>query len=208
MPAEDNIFQNSARDIAGAEQTVNRAAQSMTNSLVLFQRAQKDTARAAKDFSRTLENAFVGAIIKGQSLGDVLRGLALDLSQQVLRQSLSPIAAAGGGFLASLFAPAAKGAAYAAGRITPLARGGIVSQPTFLPLRNGAALAGEAGPEAVLPLARTADGSLGVRAQNAAAQPVSVSVTINTPDAASFRASQSQIAAALQRAVARGSRNQ
>lgn len=40
----------------------------------------------------------------------------------------------------------------------------IVSSPTFFAFAKGAGLMGEAGPEAIMPLTRAADGSLGVRA--------------------------------------------
>ncbi|CDH34751.1 hypothetical protein XBI1_470006 [Xenorhabdus bovienii str. Intermedium] len=42
--------------------------------------------------------------------------------------------------------------------------GQIVSSPTFFAFAKGAGLMGEAGPEAIMPLTRSADGSLGVRA--------------------------------------------
>ncbi len=64
----------------------------------------------------------------------------------------------------------AKGGAFAGGRsITALARGGaltnrILRRPTLFPLADGLGLAGEAGPEAVLPLARMRSGELGVQA--------------------------------------------
>jgi len=61
--------------------------------------------------------------------------------------------------------PSAKGNAFDAGRLKAFAKGGtftnrIASRPTVAPM----ALFGEAGPEAIMPLTRTADGSLGVRA--------------------------------------------
>ena len=37
------------------------------------------------------------------------------------------------------------------------------NSPTLFPMRGGAGLMGEAGPEAIMPLARGADGKLGVR---------------------------------------------
>jgi lambda family phage tail tape measure protein len=46
------------------------------------------------------------------------------------------------------------------------ASGGIVSSPTFFPMANGTGLMGERGPEAVLPLARTTSGNLGVRSSS------------------------------------------
>ncbi|EBV7178825.1 phage tail tape measure protein, partial [Salmonella enterica subsp. enterica serovar Thompson] len=39
----------------------------------------------------------------------------------------------------------------------------IVSSPTYFAFAKGAGLMGEAGPEAIMPLTRSADGSLGVR---------------------------------------------
>jgi phage-related minor tail protein len=63
---------------------------------------------------------------------------------------------------------------------------------------------GEAGAEAVLPLARGADGALGVRTQ--AAAPMVVNFSITTADADSFRKSEAQVTAMLARAVGRGRR--
>jgi phage-related minor tail protein len=65
--------------------------------------------------------------------------------------------------------PAARGAVFQAGRVLPLAMGGIVTRPTLLPLATvgTTALIGEAGPEAVLPLARGASGKLGVQTSGA-----------------------------------------
>ena len=42
------------------------------------------------------------------------------------------------------------------------ANGGIVTRPTIFPFANGTGLMGEAGPEAIMPLKRGADGKLGV----------------------------------------------
>ena len=65
---------------------------------------------------------------------------------------------------------------------------------------------GEAGPEAIMPLARGADGKLGVRAGGGGGA-VQVTMNISTPDAAGFQRSQSQIAAEMSRAIQRGRRN-
>jgi tape measure domain-containing protein len=62
---------------------------------------------------------------------------------------------------------AANGATFSNG-IAKFATGGIVNGPTLFPFADGGAmqmgLMGEAGPEAILPLQRGSDGSLGVRA--------------------------------------------
>jgi phage-related minor tail protein len=71
---------------------------------------------------------------------------------------------------------------------------------------RGLGLMGERGAEAVMPLARGPDGRLGVRTGGGGGRPVSVTVNVSTPDAASFRRSEAQVSAALARAVARGQR--
>ncbi|MFY9685181.1 MAG: phage tail tape measure protein, partial [Pseudolabrys sp.] len=90
---------------------------------------------------------------------------------------------------------------------TPFAAGGVISAPAYFPLGpSGLGLAGEAGPEAILPLARGRDGRLGV-AMNGASVAGNVTVHIATPDADSFRRSEAYITGQIARAVARGQRS-
>ena len=103
--------------------------------------------------------------------------------------------------------PFAQGAGFVQGRVMPFASGGVVSTPTHFPMRNATGLMGEAGPEAIMPLKRGADGRLGVAAQGGAARPVNVTINVSTPDVAGFQRSQSQIAGQLGRILARGDRN-
>jgi len=68
-----------------------------------------------------------------------------------------------GGILGGIYA---NGAAFLNGRVTPFAHGGVLGGPTVFPMANGMGLAGEAGPEAVMPLRRLPSGRLGVEAAN------------------------------------------
>ena len=102
--------------------------------------------------------------------------------------------------------PFANGASFSQGRVTPFAHGGIVNSPTTFPMRGGTGLMGEAGPEAIMPLTRGADGRLGVRTQGGGS-PVNVVMNISTNDVAGFQRSQSQIAAQIQKVISRGQRN-
>ena len=68
----------------------------------------------------------------------------------------------------------ANGNAFDGSGIIPFARGGVVANPTLFRFAKGTGLMGEAGPEAIMPLARDGSGRLGVR--SAAASP---SVTVN-----------------------------
>ena len=177
--------------------------QSLTASLALeTQRLQAEMAsltRLGENFGATITRAFASAIIDGRKLSDVLKGLALSLSRQALSAAIKPL----GDLLGGLFANA-NGNVINGGRVQPFAGGGIVNSPVLFPLRGGTGLMGEAGPEAIMPLARGADGKLGVRGGGGA---TNITVNISTPDAASFAASQSQVAALIARAAARGQRN-
>jgi len=151
--------------------------------------------RLADNFGQTITRSFASAIVHGRKLSDVLKGLALSLAGQALSSALKPL----GGLLGQVVA-SAKGNV-----VTPFASGGIVSSSTLFPLRGGTGLMGEAGAEAIMPLARGGDGKLGVRMSGG--QAVNVTVNISTPDVAGFRQSQSQVASVITRAVSRGQRN-
>lgn len=74
----------------------------------------------------------------------------------------------------------ANGNAFAANGIVPYAKGGIVNSPTLFKFAKGGSMAtgvmGEAGPEAIMPLKRGADGKLGVQATGGGGVTVNVSV--------------------------------
>ena len=159
-----------------------------------------DLSRLGQSFGLNLTRAFAAAIVDGRKLSDVLRSLVLSFSQMALNSALKPL----GNILGQLFANA-EGNVFSAGRVTPFAAGGVVASPSLFAMRGGMGLMGEAGPEAIMPLARGADGKLGVR--GAGGGGVSVTVNIATPDAEGFRKSQSQVAALVARAVERGGRN-
>lgn len=180
------------------------------------------TAEAGKTLSTALssglDKAFGAALKDGAKLSDVLRTLALDVSRSAASSAIGgltgQISGALGGTLGAAIGqgigsilPFAKGAAFDAGKVRAFAKGGIVDGPTLFPMQGATGLMGEAGPEAILPLQRTADGRLGVASGGAGQGAPSVSVTIVTRDADSFASSRTQIAATLARAVDRGRRN-
>lgn len=162
-----------------------------------------------RDFGRTLTSAFDDVALRGKSLSETLRKLALNLSKLVLNSAVNSIGNSFGasfsGLAGSLFANA-DGNVIAGGRIQPFAKGGVVSSPLLFPLQGGTGLAGEAGAEAILPLQRGSDGRLGVAA-GGAAQPMQITFNVTATDADSFRRSETQIAAMIARATSRGQRN-
>ncbi|MFP2513973.1 phage tail tape measure protein [Buttiauxella agrestis] len=64
----------------------------------------------------------------------------------------------------------AKGGVYSSPDLSAYS-GGVVDSPTFFAFAKGAGVMGEAGPEAIMPLTRAADGSLGVRSVNGGGSP-------------------------------------
>jgi phage-related minor tail protein len=171
-----------------------------------FRREMDQASRIAEGFGRTMTRAFAGAAVQGRDLGDVLRGLALRLSSMAIGAALRPIEQGFAQLLGNLFVrpqPQPPGPPL---NILPHAAGGVIATPTYFPLGPNLGLAGERGAEAILPLARGADGKLGVRA-GGEARPLAVSVNISTPDAPSFRRSEAYLSGVIARAVARGERN-
>ena len=122
------------------------------------------------------------------------------------RRAVGGLLAQGVQGLMGAFSGYADGGAFAQGRVMPFAKGGIVASPVTFPMRGGTGLMGEAGPEAIMPLTRGADGRLGVQAAGGG-RPVNVVMNITTPDVQGFQRSQGQIAAQASRALARGQRN-
>ncbi len=161
----ERAFQNfteNAMNVAGAtEQAFNLTFSSMTNGLETFVTTGKMNFRS-----------FVA---------ELLAGLAKIMAQMAVMQ-----AATGIGKWMGLIGGAAGGAASGVGSGTaiqtaaanwsPFAKGGAISspdlsmysgqiltQPTFFKFAHGGGVAGEAGPEAILPLARDSRGYMGVR---------------------------------------------
>ena len=169
----------------------------------------KSAASLGKQFSSALISAFEGIAIKGKSLGDVFKSLALRLSELVLKAAMKPLENGLDNLFTGLFSGGlgfAKGGVVSLSMPVPFASGGVIQSPVAFPLRGGlTGIAGEAGPEAIMPLARGADGRLGVVAKGGGG--ISVTLNVSTPDAESFRRSETQIGAMLARAVSMGQRN-
>nr|WP_232621788.1 phage tail tape measure protein [Thioclava electrotropha] len=164
-------------------------------------------------FGRHLRSAFDGVVFDGLRLSDALRQVARSMADSVYNVAMKPVQQAVGGAVAnglnglvSGMFPFADGGAFSQGRVMPFAKGGVVSSPTSFAMRGATGLMGEAGPEAIMPLARGADGRLGVAAQGGG-RAVNVVMNVTTPDVAGFQRSSSQIAAQVSRALARGERN-
>lgn len=184
------------------------------------EREMRELNRLAALFGRTITGAFAQGSASGKSFDDTLKRLYMRLSDVAMQAALRPLEKQASSILTKIFSgiftwpPKAKGGS-GDGRsdipagflsIQPFASGGVIGTPTYFPLSSGGlGLAGEAGPEAILPLTRTAGGKLGVAAAGGAPS-ASIVVNIATPDADSFRRSEVYVTGQIARAVARGQR--
>jgi phage-related minor tail protein len=151
----------------------------------------------SKGVGSSLAGAFRGAITDGKSLQSVLGDVSKAFADIALRAALKPVGTLVSGVIENLFK------ATDPPLIKAFAAGGVVNTPSYFPTRGGLALAGEAGPEAIMPLARGPDGRLGVAGAGGA---VTVNFNVTAADARSFAASEAEVSAMLLRAVKRGTR--
>jgi phage-related minor tail protein len=186
----------SADDLAAAMDRV----QASSNSLTL----------SANAFAYAMTRAFTQATAGGKQLDDVFKSLALRISSLVVTQAFKPITSGIASVLTSGLNQVVAGLfgiKAGQGAIKPFAAGGLISTPTYFPLTNGGVgLAGEAGPEAIVPLTRGPDGRLGIAMSGGAAL-ANVTVQIATPDVEGFRRSEAYLTGQIAQAVARGQRN-
>jgi phage-related minor tail protein len=170
----------------------------------------KDLTASAGGFARAMTQAFSAAVTGGKQFDDVLKSLALRISDLAVRLAFKPLEKSLTSGIESLLSGltglggAAKKTEAASGAIKPFAAGGVIGTPTYFPLLGGGVgLAGEAGPEAIMPLRRGPDGRLGVSGSGGN----TINVQIATPDLENFRRSESYITGQIARAVARGQRS-
>ncbi|KEJ90210.1 phage tail tape measure protein [Sulfitobacter donghicola] len=219
--SDDESFEDLTTDASELNQTLGQTSvlvsgfdselRRMSTSLAA---TGKDVATLEKGLSRGLRQAFDGVVFDGMKLSDALSTVAQSLSNSAYNAAIKPVTEHFGGLLSQGVTglvegilPFANGAPFSSGRVMPFADGGVISQATHFGMRGGMGVMGEAGPEAIMPLARGADGKLGVRAGGGGGGN-NVVVNISTPDVAGFQRSRGQIAAQMSRALSAGQRNQ
>jgi hypothetical protein len=149
--------------------------------------ATQEAEKAAINFADVFESRFEAAIVKGEKLSTVIKGLAQDMLQLTLREAVTkPLAAAAGGFLRTAIGFADGGVMTASGPL-PLkaySKGGIASSPQV-------ALFGEGSmPEAYVPLP---DGRRIPVAMKGGSRPITVVNNMTIGDVASLQQVQAQL---------------
>lgn len=111
-----------------------------------------------------LTNAIMGLVDGTKSLAESLSGILRQVGTMFIQFGIKSLL------------PFADGGVINQGKVTPFAYGGVLSKPTLFPMANGMGLAGEAGPEAIMPLRRGPSGRLGVEASGGGVGNVVVNV--------------------------------
>ena len=137
------------------------AAQRQLTATMEEQAATQD--RVAKGLAGLFKAGLDGADAFKNALAGVISRLAEVLINSAFQSLVGGLGPQATGVLGAIF-PSADGNVISDGNIIPFASGGVVSRATMFPMRGGIGLMGEAGPEAIMPLSRGADGKLGVRA--------------------------------------------
>lgn len=154
------------------EDTVSEAFQGMGDAIVDFAVTGK---MEFSDFADSVVRDMMRIMVQQQIVGPLASGAGNFISD--LLAGLSSAAGSGiAGELSSVFANNAKGGAYNSPSLSAYSNG-IYDKPQLFAFAQGGVF-GEAGPEAIMPLKRGADGSLGVRASGGS---VNIVVNNNAP---------------------------
>ena len=184
-----------------------------------FDAAMRSLQNATKGFGQVFSSTISAAIQSGKGFEDTIKSIGKRLVDLALNQALKPLenlfgnlvgntagnllnAATGTGGTVTGFA---KGGMFQAGNASMFAKGGVVTNASAFSFGEKLGVMGEAGPEAIMPLGRGADGRLGVVASGEKPA-TNIVFNVQAHDATSFRKSEGQISAMLARAVARGKR--
>ena len=180
-------FQNQDADIKASEKELRSLAERVAleeqrtkvleeqNKVIEEQRQAQES--LADSIAGSMGDAFTSIVDGTMSVKDAFKSMARaiikELYEVLVVQQLVGSAKAGsrsgiaGGIMD--FFGSANGNAMYGGNVIPFASGGVVGSPTTFPMSAGrTGLMGEAGPEAIMPLKRGANGKLGVQAEGGA----------------------------------------
>lgn len=183
---------DSAQKWQTANDAANKGKENLQGTDALLDDLANNLPKYGESISGTLIDFATNADSAKASFSDMALSILRDIAKmatqilvvqplmEALKKSIQSTAAAGGGgfggFFSSLFG-SANGNAFSGGAPLAFANGGVVSSPILFPMRGGrTGMAGEAGPEAILPLQRDSAGRLGVSGGN---QGVTVNVINN-----------------------------
>ena len=169
-----------------SESSSKKMKESMSGPMDKFTKEMQDHYKRIDKLGQGIGNsfgrAFDDAILEGKKFRDVMVSLLQDIEAAMLKSMVTqPLAEAIGAGISAKWGTAAHpnsnqtkivsttavarhGNIFSDGNLIPFASGGLINRPSIFPMANGGVgLAGEAGPEAIMPLFRNGNGDLGVK---------------------------------------------
>jgi len=149
----------------------------LTKELIQEEQQRQDLIDFVAD---SMGDSFMSMVEGTKSVKDAFREMASDIVRElyrvlVVQQMVNSAKTFLGGFFAD-------GGAFSGGsQIQAYADGGVVGSPTYFGMSGGkTGLMGEAGPEAIMPLSRGANGKLGVQAEGVGGVTINQNINIST----------------------------
>lgn len=210
---------------AAVEESIARLEEFRDAAIIVAKDITAAYEQAAENIATTFEESLVDALVDAvwegaQSIEDILRNLVISIQREITRLVIQmTITRYLTNFLTSMLNPAQAteypqgpsgfapppvetrfGNLFQDSRIVPHQLGGLVTQPGVFPMANSrVGSIAEDDDEWVLPVAMTAAGKLGVHAEGGGGgRPVVVNITVNTPNADSFRKGRREIVSEIQ----------
>ena len=164
-------------------QTLNAADEERIKNILATEAATRRAIAAEEQRQATfdmvsghIEDAFMAMVDGSKSVEDAFKGMLRNILIEVYKQAVAkPIV---GGIMS--FLGFKDGGAFSGGNVIPFANGGVVSSATMFPMAGKqTGVMGEAGPEAIMPLKRGANGKLGVQVQGGGGENVVINQNFN-----------------------------
>jgi methyl-accepting chemotaxis protein len=182
----DSVGKYTEAAIAGAADRI-KAYEDEQEAL---RKADEQTQSIADTLQSSMSNAFMSMVDGTKSFKDAMKDMARSVIKQLFEilvvqrmvGSFNATTGKGSGLVGMIMgAGFADGGAFSGGsQIQAYANGGVVGGPTYFPMAGGkTGLMGEAGPEAIMPLKRGANGKLGVQAEGSSQGNVVVNQSFN-----------------------------
>lgn len=128
--------------------------------------AQEISNTVGSELNSAFSSVVRGTATVSEALTQFAQNVLIEIAEQLFDKMITqPLVKSLGGALGGISLTNANGNAFNESGVVPFAKGGVVSSPQLFAFGNGGRLGvmGEAGPEAILPLARGPGGKLGVR---------------------------------------------
>ena len=162
------FVENNPKTIAGLEEQINKNLELM--------RIEQERQSLIDTVTSSMEDNLMAMAEGTLSVKDAFKNMARDIIKELYRvlvvQRMVNAAKSFMGF--------ADGGVFSGGRVEAYADGGVVGGPTMFPMAGGkTGLMGEAGPEAIMPLKRGANGKLGVQMEGGGGDNVVINQSFN-----------------------------